>query len=190
MAAAFGNLNGPTIATASGTVANPNEVFSSADMGACLTAAGNNAPSSDASSGTAPIGIRSLAAVTGARLLNLNGVEPNAHNAASGASPYAYDTFARNNTANTQPGTKAASLVAALITDAQNPARLAAEVGNNSANGWTGTTGVTNAQASYALDNGAVSVSGDWAINSGKAPRELYNQAGNSCAARNNDNQP
>jgi PBP superfamily domain len=110
-------------------VNNPIENFSTNDITACLNAYPG-----------VSIGIRALSPSSGYTTLNVDNVQANAHNAASGAYRYAITTWAFNNSATSQPGSAGAQAIsAALISDAQRGTRLALplEPGTLSGGVWT-----------------------------------------------------
>jgi len=134
------------------------------------------------------IGIRSLSFNTNYVTLAIDGVEANAHNAASGRYPYAYDAWVYTGSP-TLTGAKL-DVANSLITDAQTASALAAEGGTNTGFLWTVSTGNSNGAKGAAAGQygpGGVatpSLTSNWGLTSGAAPEALYNQGGSSCAPR------
>ena len=142
------------------------------DMVACVTA------------NVGAIGIRSLSTSSSYVTLQIDGVEANAHNAASGRYPYAYDAYVYTGSS-TLTGGKL-DIANALITDAATAANLAAETGT--ATGFLWTTGGAAQRGAFAGQYGPGGTLTpnitSWSVTSGAAPEALWNQSGNSCNAK------
>jgi ABC-type phosphate transport system substrate-binding protein len=134
------------------------------------------------------VGFRSLSFSAAYVTVPVDGVEANAHNAASGKYLYAYDSWVFTGSP-TLTGAKS-DIATALIADAATSTALAAEPGTLTGFTWVAGTGNSNgSKGAFAGQygpggSGAPSFSSAWAITSGAAPESLYNQGGNSCAAR------
>jgi hypothetical protein len=145
------------------------------DLTACVT------------SNAGAIGIRSLSFNTSYVTLKLDGVEGNAHNAASGAYGYAFDAWLYD------PGNQAAgpkAVITSLKDDAQLQTNLAAEPGGLQSGLWVAGTGNSQGSkgaiaGSYGLGNDfPVSISTDWQITTGRAPESGWDTAGESCSVK------
>jgi hypothetical protein len=180
----FVRLANGSVARALGSLKS-NQVLENAttnDLTACVT------------STTGAIGIRSLSAATTYTTLKIDGVEANAHNAASGVYPTGYDIqFHKGSTATGGN----ADLVTAILTDAQTIAALPAEGGSLSSGLVWSMGGAFNSQGGKAnyggqYDGGGSakpSITSNWGITS-SAPEALYNQAGTSCNIKINATAP
>jgi hypothetical protein len=96
---------------AAGTVT---EVAATADMVDCVQ------------NHNAAIGIVTLQTTTGFTTFTIDGAAPNAHNAAAGMYPYAFEDVAQDNTGNSGASGTVKLMVSALLSDAQDQTKLGA----------------------------------------------------------------
>jgi hypothetical protein len=108
------------------------------------------------------IGFKSVGANTSTTgtytILNVDGVEANAHNAAAGSYGFAFETWAYDNTGASGATTKAANFGKLLISNARKATSLTSQIEANiakSANGqWVATNKNTDRKSNYAVPGG------------------------------------
>ncbi len=139
---------------------------------------------------TGAIGFASLSISANYKTLNIDGVQANAHNAAAGFYPFAFEDYVLNRAATTQPAVPGVNnIVAALITNARRAANIPAiEGGGVGANGQWAATGTF--RANYALPGGGFGNTksvASWA-STAQATTALAYRSGDNCKVLVNDN--
>ncbi|HTP40118.1 MAG TPA: hypothetical protein VMI92_11155 [Steroidobacteraceae bacterium] len=125
------------------------------------------------------IGIMNVAASSNWTVPTIDGIQPNAHNAASGAWPYAYETWGARIAGDGDQGIADAMMVDILSRDSLQDA-LGGEVGSFDSAGHFVVTGTANIKGYYALQSGNdVSVAN--IQDSGILPVQGFDRAGESC---------
>jgi hypothetical protein len=139
------------------------------------------------------IGFRSLSISSGYKTLQIDGVEANAHNAAAGTYPYAYDAFTNISPTLVAAGTSGKlDMANALITDAKTGSFLSSETGTLSGFLFTAGGGAKGTFfGQYGVGGTAApSLTSNWAITTGGAPESLWDNGGTSCNFRYNQQTP
>jgi hypothetical protein len=137
------------------------------------------------------IGFRSIGSTT-ATILTLDGVEANAHNAAAGMYPYAFETWTYDNTATSGASPGAVGLYNTLVTNARRAAKIPAENGSQIAAGskgagqWT-TTAPKVAYALAATGFGNTKNITNW-VTTSVGPTAFGFRSGDACRALVNVN--
>ena len=173
--------------TAPSTNATFQENASTVDMDTCIATHNGS------------IGLRSLTTPSAARVVfNIDGVEANAHNAAAGAYPYAYEAWVGTTGAHTGvPGLVATKLLnrlqstttLALYSNFQETVtKGAASVGGTFVVSSGTPKSVYGLQGLGASGGGANSETGATIVTS-KVPTALFDRGGNSCLLKTNNNQ-
>lgn len=140
---------------------------------------------------TGAIGFASISLSANYTTLRMDGVQANAHNAAAGMYPYAFESFVYNKSASTQ-GAPVSTIVSALITRAKSAATLpAAETGSvqaaGNANGvgagqWYTTAPTSNyAVPGGGFGNNAFQSAASWAGNTTTAVTAMAYRSGDNC---------
>jgi|GEM_PF-3354368 len=143
------------------------------------------------------IGFASVSINAGWKTISIDGVQPNAHNAAANFYPYAFEAWAYNNSAASGASTAAQNTIALLISDAKAAAKLPAkETGNplaaGSPNGPIGTwDNLTSPKSNFALSGGTFGTTfrnaTSWKTTS-QAVSSLHNFTGEACKVILNPN--
>lgn len=175
----------PIVSAASGNKLNapPVEYTSTGKLAAAVIADANT------------IGFRSISVSGLYKTLSLDGVEPNAHNAAAGFYPYASETYLYDNRANSAPTAGDSALITALISDARTATKLTPGIENGvlAANGqWASAGGQKGYYAMPVLSFGNTASISHW-ITTTAAPTGLGTRfstisGGDSCKALLNTN--
>lgn len=100
---------------------------------------------------TGAIGITSLSTNTNWTTLNIDGVQPNAHNAASGMYQFAFEDIVYNNSANSGASQGAKDLAGLFITNARKVAGLSSQIESTATQGANGQWTATTRRSNYAL---------------------------------------
>jgi hypothetical protein len=144
----------------------------------------------------AAIGIRTLSTSANYTTFNIDGIQANGHNGATGAYNYAFEDVAQNNSAHSgnPGGATAAAITSALITDAQQAAKLALYLSETAVqgNGQYTVAGspapVIGYYAIQALGGNAAAGTNSANLAAATFVTSQFTRAGNSCAAKVNDN--
>jgi len=137
---------------------------------------------------TGAIGFRSLGSAANTTILTLDDIEANAHNASAGMYPYAFDTFAFDNTGASSASAAAVSLWTALRNDARKASALPAELGSQGTDGqWVSSGGAKGNYALPVLGYGNTSNITNWKTTA-QGPTALGYRGGESCATQKNAN--
>ena len=150
------------------------------------------------------IGIRGLTTPsTGRVVFNIDGVEANAHNAAAGAYPYAYEAWVGTTGAHTGvPGLVATKLLnrlqstttLALYSNFQETVSKATPASPSNLAGGTFVVGTNTPRNIYGLqglgaNGGGLNTETGASIGTSKVPTALFDRGGNSCLLKTNNNQ-
>jgi hypothetical protein len=143
------------------------------------------------------IGITSVGTSTNYVTLRLDGVQANAHNAAAGIYPFAFENFLLDKSASTQPSVPGvAGIVAKLVANAKKATTLPAVEGGsllatNGVNGVAGTWYVAAPKSNFAIPAtgfGNTKNVANWAVTSGAAVTALASRGGDNCKLLINSN--
>jgi hypothetical protein len=173
--------NGGALATAVSESASTNDLINN-----CVTAAGN--------AGSA-IGIRSLSPSASYNTVAIDGIQANAHNAAAGYYPLAFDAWVFNNVSATHGTGTYSNILTSLINDATRLSLnvLAAESGfpvgaTPADNGGPWTTTAPKAAYYTRVSGSGNTQSITNLVSTSKAPVAIFDRGGDSCSPGINTN--
>jgi len=100
------------------------------------------------------IGFTSLSTSSNYLTINIDAVQPNAHNAAAGIYPFAYETWVYDKSASTNAGSAVVNLAGRLISNAQKITGLTSQIESTATLGANGTWTATTRRTVFALPIG------------------------------------